>query len=76
MLFSKRTLSNGTLSADTSTSNMALVINVSSPRDPLKTTTGSSGQELMDPLKLEITFIANWIYRQQGPPSLSIKDNC
>lgn len=40
---------------------------------PIKTTTGrGAGQELMDPLKLEITFIAGWIYRQQGPPSLSL----
>ena len=47
---------------------MTVVNNVSSPHDPLKTTSGRGcGQELMDPLKLEITFIANWIYHQQGP---------
>lgn len=40
---------------------------------PIKTTTGrGAGQEFMDPLKLEITFIVGWIYRQQGPPSLSL----
>ena len=40
---------------------------------PIKTTTGTgTGQELMDLLKLEITFIAGWIYRQRGPPSLSL----
>lgn len=40
---------------------------------PIETTTGrGAGQELMDLLKLEITFIAGWIYRQQGPPSLSV----
>lgn len=44
---------------------------------PIDTTTtgGGAGQELMDPLKFEITFIASRIYRRQGPPSLSIKDN-
>lgn len=42
---------------------------------PIKTTTsGGVGQELMEPLKLEITFFVGWIYCQRGPPSLSIKD--
>lgn len=41
---------------------------------PIKTTTSrGAGQELMDLLKLEITFIAGWIYRQRGPPSLSLR---
>lgn len=32
---------------------------------PIKTTTGrGAGQELMDLLKLEITFIEGWIYRR------------
>lgn len=40
---------------------------------PIKTTTGrGAGQELMDLLKLEITFIARWIYRQRRLPSLSL----
>lgn len=40
---------------------------------PINTTTcRGAGQELMDLLKLEITFIAGWIYRQRGPPSLSL----
>lgn len=40
---------------------------------PIKTTTGrDAGQELMDLLKLEITFILGWIYRHRAPPSLSL----
>ncbi len=42
---------------------------------PIKTTTGrGAGQELMDLLKLEITFMASWIYRQRGLPSLSVRN--
>lgn len=43
---------------------------------PVKTTTGRcAGQELIDPLKLEITFSADGIYHQPGFPSLLLKDN-
>lgn len=40
---------------------------------PIKRTPGrGAGQELMDPLKLEITFIVGWIYCRGSPPALSL----
>lgn len=54
--------------------DVTAVINVGSPHDPITTAAvRGAGQEVMDLLKLEITFIVGWIYRQRGPPSLWLR---